>query len=185
MLKWMYIQGVHEEKGRISSILSEQLDKRITDFEKWSSINELANLTLSEIQQSFFKEIEDSGNEWVVIARSLGGGVALVSPHESVKRLVLLAPAVQFGEEDKFHENTQLKHLSSFFDNVVTKEFIKKHKKPILIIHDRKDKKIPFVNSQKIANSCSNITLVESEQGHEFTNLEEVSEIIKSWITSL
>lgn len=183
-------------KALISKIYSE-LGKELMNagfsflrFDLWKSEKDLIKLSISDIHSFLDKAVEfmwkKGHTELSFVGKSFGGGVLLTYKNLPVNKMVLLAPAIKFGEESNFSE-AKKKKLSEF------KHFmnIKINKRdvvacPILIIHGTADEIVPIENSEGICKQLPNCKLVRvGGAGHSYKKEREMKVVIKETIAFL
>lgn len=97
----------HGPFGDIFDIVAYELagaGRHVVRVETWESRDELDDKTLSElhaeVDAAVGRLLEEGCSSVSVIAKSFGGGIALTHVPESVERMLLWAPAVEFGAEN-------------------------------------------------------------------------------------
>ena len=156
----------------------------------WESEAALNNLCISEIHGSLGKAVnfmkEEGCTEISFIGMSFGGGVLLTYKNPSVNKMVLLAPAIKFGNESNFAEakNGKISEFKHFMEIKISKNDVASC--PILVFHGTKDDVVPIENSMEICRQLGNCKLERLEDaGHYYEEGEVAETIIKKIIIFL
>ncbi|HZU27470.1 MAG TPA: YqiA/YcfP family alpha/beta fold hydrolase [Bryobacteraceae bacterium] len=138
-----------------------------------------------------------AGKESVLIGSSLGGYVAALyaAAHDSVEKLVLLAPAFGFAERLEasygearirqwretgsaavFHygEGRERELAYSFLDDARGHDRYPAFRQPALILHGRADDVVPLAASEHVAETRPDVRLVRLDSGHELTDALDI-----------
>ncbi|MFZ1705897.1 MAG: alpha/beta fold hydrolase [Saprospiraceae bacterium] len=115
---------------------------------------------------------EDSLQNIIVMGRSLGSGVATyLSNEKNVTKIILESPYFDLSDVIKY----QVPFMGKFIElNILSYEFIGNFKKPVIILHGKMDKVIPFSSGKKLFLHIKNKDkkMIEFDQGNH-NNLSE------------
>ena len=131
-------------------------------FNIWESPSDLEKKTLNKIYRDIKKAIDymkKIGCEEIsLIGKSFGGGILLSKKFVGIKKLILLAPAINYASESNIEKikNKELSKIKNIFDIKIDKNNLKKLDLEILIIHGDKDEIVPIENSRKIIKDIEN-----------------------------
>lgn len=130
----------------------------------------------------------------VLIGSSMGGYLAALyaARRREVERLVLLAPAFDFGRRwpemlgaaemaewkrtgwrKVFHyfQNRECDLSYELIEDAGTYEAFPEVSQPTLILHGRDDRVVPITSSYEFASARPNVTVLELRTGHEMTDV--------------
>ncbi|MDY6788889.1 MAG: dienelactone hydrolase family protein [Candidatus Nanohaloarchaea archaeon] len=161
-------------------------------FESWTNAEDLQKKTLGDIHREMDAAIEkikeDGCTEINIVGKSFGGGVSLSYIPDSVKKLVLWAPAVGVKNKSNINYwiNTALKNAEELTDIAVGHDYLKSLDLPIKIIHGTNDTIISLKNSEEIIQYLQKGTLSRIEGAeHSYNEEEHKMQVIKETLDFL
>jgi len=176
------------------SLLEEKLkqnDVKLVRFDIWKSKEDLAQLSVEEIQKKFankIKELRYQGFQSIsVIGKSLGGAIALTMNYD-FNKIVAWAPAFSFQKESNFLK-TKSKKLSNFKSTgeiTINRQDLNHIKSPVLIIHGENDEKVSLENSENHVINIKNAKLEKiKDADHSYTKDIWLNEVIEKTLDFL
>jgi hypothetical protein len=150
------------------------------------------NLTITRQLEVINKAV--AGRSVTLIGSSMGGYLAALfaARHQNVEKLVLLAPAFDFGRrlpevlsgsdvaEWKRVGRRRVFHYAAggerdlsyrLIEDASTYESYPDARQPTLILHGREDQTVPLTYSQEFASRHPNARVIELDSGHEMTDV--------------
>lgn len=142
-------------------------------FDSWPTREALAEETLTDIRReadAAIAHLRDAGCRHVsVVAKSFGGGTTLTNVPDGVERLVLWAPAVEYGDDANVTVIAD-EPLGDAPRPVVDDDYLADVDVPVRVFHGTEDE-IPLENSRRIAAALPDGELVELDgEDHSFLN---------------
>lgn len=151
----------------------------------WKEPRDLNKLTVDSIYKFLDAVIahvkQRNVTEINIIAKSFGGGIMLTYVNPLIKRLVLWAPAIGYGENSNFASarRQKLETFRNLSEIRINRGDLTAY--PCLILHASDDTIAPVKTSQMIVNQRANTSLMLLEKGgHSFRACEK--EVIKKSI---
>lgn len=109
----------------------------------------------------------------ILFGRSMGSGPATYLASKVIcKYLLLFSPYTSIKEVSKDHVGVFSMFVKDRFKNV---QLIEKNKNPLLVIHGKMDKIIPFSHSQRIYDKCNSFKIIKNpdKMTHNFFRIDQ------------
>jgi len=158
---------------------------------------------LDSALKAIFKEADLDPNKIVFVAESLGAIVGVLYKNRfniPLKTIVFWAPAFcqkkllgGWYTEEQMRKCKKRKYLTykdkkigwEYLKENINKDYthaLKKINLPILILHGRKDQKVPIEFSKKLAKTHKNIKLIELDTNHKFEDYYSQQKLIRETV---
>ena len=155
-------------------------------FDLWKNVEDIQNKSLRDIYVGIDIAIEfvnSKGYSKVsFVGKSIGGGFLLTYPNSKISSLILLSPAITFGEESNLKKVVSLR-FSNFKRAVeeikINKKDLKKIKSKVLIIHGTEDEVISLENSQAMIKFLDAKLEIIKGAGHSYEKEGEMELVDK------
>lgn len=178
------MSGVDVDARKLMEEYSERNNFKLNIFSAWENSEDLQTKKLEDIKKEFNKFIKETkkenDGEIYLIAKSFGGGFALLNDLFNTKRAVLWAPAVGISTEGNFDDIKKIKlsEIKSLDDIKVSESNLSSVKTRSLIIWGNKDKVIKKEKLNEI-NSVIKGELFEFDNfDHSPENKEQANKLL-------